>query len=282
MKPANCIERDGFWDVAKLLLMILVVYGHLISFWIGEALNLAAYNSIYFFHMPLFVFISGRFSVIKDKQRYQSRLLSYCETYLVFQFLYTIFYGILCRQWSLDSLLVPEGIMWYLLSLVFWRAGVFFFSDYIKLYPAKVMLISFLLSLAIGFIPVNDVLSLQRTFSFLPFFILGYYSNDIEVKSLLSRIPIFPSFLVFGLVICINYQYVDENVKYIHYGNESFLNDSFPMWSMMLFRLLFLFMGFILSVLFLRIIMSIDEKFKRIRVFAQSGGGILPIYTTCL
>lgn len=82
------IERNSFWDSLKYLLMIFVVYGHMIETHVENSpFNQAMYNYIYIFHMPLFVFISGRFSHIRNSQRYLLRLLTIFETYIVFQFL---------------------------------------------------------------------------------------------------------------------------------------------------------------------------------------------------
>ena len=50
-------QRSLYWDTLKGILIILVVFGHC-----GTALGDKLISSIYIFHMPLFVLISGYFS----------------------------------------------------------------------------------------------------------------------------------------------------------------------------------------------------------------------------
>ena len=58
--------RDSYWDCLKFYLIFLVVLGHTLELSNNEGtVNRAVYNCIYLFHMPLFVFISGRFSHIR-------------------------------------------------------------------------------------------------------------------------------------------------------------------------------------------------------------------------
>lgn len=57
-------ERDYLFDNIKGLLIFLVVFGHLISYSSFKKIHSIdfIYLSIYIFHMPIFVFISGYFS----------------------------------------------------------------------------------------------------------------------------------------------------------------------------------------------------------------------------
>ena len=66
------MKRDLYWDSLKFVLIFFVVYGHIIAHYSElSRINMATYNYIYLFHMPLFVFVSGRFSHIRDKQKYK-------------------------------------------------------------------------------------------------------------------------------------------------------------------------------------------------------------------
>lgn len=57
------MKRDLYWDSLKAILIILVVYGHMISPYAPDgSFNRAMCSFIYTFHMPLFIFISGRSS----------------------------------------------------------------------------------------------------------------------------------------------------------------------------------------------------------------------------
>lgn len=75
----------------------------------------------------------------------------------------------------LEIILTPWWVMWYLLSLIYWRFLLQFLPDKI-LKQTKIILIStFCISILAGFLPFNRFLSLQRTLAFMPFFFLGYY-----------------------------------------------------------------------------------------------------------
>lgn len=55
--------RISFFDNARFLLMVLVVFGHLLQpFTIQNQWYNKLYLFIYTFHMPAFIFISGYFS----------------------------------------------------------------------------------------------------------------------------------------------------------------------------------------------------------------------------
>ena len=85
------MKRSAYWDSLKFILISLVVYTHTISpFRYDSQFNTAIYNFVYLFHMPLFVFISGRFSHIKEKKHYINRTLKLVETYIVFQILFIV------------------------------------------------------------------------------------------------------------------------------------------------------------------------------------------------
>lgn len=59
--------RDSYWDSLKFYLILLVVLGHTLEIVVTDgSFSRALYNSIYLFHMPLFIFVSGRFSHVKD------------------------------------------------------------------------------------------------------------------------------------------------------------------------------------------------------------------------
>ena len=50
------MKRDIYWDSLKFVLIFLVVYGHIAPRYLeGSQFNMAIYNFIYMFHMPMFV-----------------------------------------------------------------------------------------------------------------------------------------------------------------------------------------------------------------------------------
>ena len=114
-------DRDAFFDNARFLLMAAVVFGHAIEPLTGQSRALAAtYTWLYAFHMPLFVFIAGHFAHASLRIRpLFTRLLL---PYVLLQFAYTWFGHVVHKtpEWSLH-LLTPDWILWFLLSLLWWR-----------------------------------------------------------------------------------------------------------------------------------------------------------------
>lgn len=83
--------RDNYWDTLKFVLIFLVVFGHVLEVnYPPGSVNRGIYNFIYSFHMPLFVFISGRFSHIKNRANYKKGIIRLLETYVAFQVIRTI------------------------------------------------------------------------------------------------------------------------------------------------------------------------------------------------
>lgn len=64
-------ERDYFFDNARAILILLVVFGHMLQpYTSGDKYLSALYLVIYSFHMPTFLFISGYFAKNIDKPYY--------------------------------------------------------------------------------------------------------------------------------------------------------------------------------------------------------------------
>ncbi len=56
-------KRDSFFDNAKFILIVLVVFGHMIETFIEDNVTVyAIYKVIYSFHMPAFILVSGFFT----------------------------------------------------------------------------------------------------------------------------------------------------------------------------------------------------------------------------
>ncbi len=186
------MKRDTYWDSLKLLLMFCVLYGHLIqSFAPRGSFNCAMTNMVYLFHIPVFVFVSGRFSHIKDRKKYITGIWKLLETYLVFQaircFLPLLWHG---GDDIITFFIYPQWTLWYLLSLICWRLLVLLTPEgFICKHPMGIIVSTFILSILSGFIPMGAELSLQHTLAFLPFFCMGYYSTSIDMKGILRKIP---------------------------------------------------------------------------------------------
>lgn len=225
--------RDPYFDNAKFLLMVFVVFGHLLQPFIEQtAWSKNLYFSIYTFHMPAFILISGYFAKSFDYKKADQVRMSFQKfilPYLFFQWIYTFFYWLTGARESFSfQLHIPNWSLWFLISSFFWQVSLYFFQ---KVPPKVGIIISILLSLLVGYIPfLNRELTLQRTFVFLPFFVIGYYLKPEAVEKF--RQWQYKKFLGFGfLVIYAVIQMVDIWDKYMFFGSkpyEDFLN--FPEW----------------------------------------------------
>src|SRR4051812_17242655 len=86
-------SRDHYFDNAKFILILLVVVGHTIEPLIGKSPSLKSiYMFLYFFHMPLFIFISGYFSKNLSSGDYAKKVISkLLIPYLIFETAYSLF-----------------------------------------------------------------------------------------------------------------------------------------------------------------------------------------------
>lgn len=186
------MKRDLYWDSLKTILIFLVILGHTIIIYAPVGgVNQALFNFIYTFHMPLFVFISGMFSQVKDREKYKMGILRVFETYLFFQLIHQIPQWVIECDVTIKSIVsileFPSFAMWYLLSLAFWRIIVYMSKD-IDLHT-MVIFVCIIISLFMGFVPIGGQFSFQRTVTFLPFFFMGYYAKDLEIRKYIIRIP---------------------------------------------------------------------------------------------
>ncbi|GAB6169593.1 acyltransferase family protein [Clostridium carnis] len=172
-------ERNYSLDNLKVMLIFTVVFGHVIEYYIKDSVILKGiYIFIYIFHMPLFIFISGYFSKNFKKMKRKS-IRNLLIPYIIFNM---IWYGAVYigTNQAMFSVLYPGWTLWYLLSLFFWRMSLKYIIKFKYILP-----LSFITGLVIGILPhAESILSVSRTIVFLPFFLLGYYANDINLRKI--------------------------------------------------------------------------------------------------
>lgn len=158
--------RDARYCNLKLLLMILVVYGHLIEPQTAQsAIVLAQYKGIYLFHMPLFAFLSGLF--LKDEASCRQQCKRLLPMYILLQAL------MVCLGEAKP--LTPYWHLWYLLSCSIWAAlGWLWFRFCNGKGKYLLLVISLLVGCLAGLCPyIGRTFSLSRTLVFLPYFWIG-------------------------------------------------------------------------------------------------------------
>jgi fucose 4-O-acetylase-like acetyltransferase len=189
-------ERNYYLDNAKFFLIFLVVLGHVIEQHTARDISLKAlYLTIYSFHMPMFVFISGMLSTkICSAEIFKKNIASLIVPLIIFQALYEILDFSQTGHFSnYTKNFQPYWILWYLFSLFFWRIGLFIFDN---------LRFSFLLSIFIaliaGYIPETGYyLGISRTLTFFPIFFLG----NILTQNFLSRLDFKLNKFLFSIVL---------------------------------------------------------------------------------
>jgi fucose 4-O-acetylase-like acetyltransferase len=199
-KPAK--QRDAFFDNAKYLAIVLVAMGHS---WepltdhsrVAEAL----YMTVYTFHMPAFIVISGYFSRSFDMRpdRLRRLITGVAVPYVIFEVAYTFF-----KRWADNdptqpfSLLDPWYLTWFLVALFVWRLT----TPLWKIVRWPVPLAVAIAVLASVSPDIGDDLDLQRVLQFLPFFVVGLFLKPEHFQLVRRRevrilsVPIFAAALV--------------------------------------------------------------------------------------
>lgn len=189
------MERNAYFDNAKVILIFLVVFGHMIQPFIGgsEGMN-TLYMWIYTFHMPAFIFLAGFFAKGSGNRKYIVNLArKLLVPYLIFQVLYTVYYLWLGKT-GWQGVFYPQWSLWFLFSLFSWHILLVWF----KKIPALLSVsLAVLVGLLVGYVEgVGHTFSLSRTFVFFPFFLLGYWCTTKQVLFLKRKSMKFVSIIV--------------------------------------------------------------------------------------
>lgn len=179
------MDRDLRLDGLKFFLIFLVVLGHLKYGDHGLRINLLIYS----FHMPVFVFLSGYFtSNNPSSDKIKAWFKHTIVLYILSQIAHILLSFFLNNPITWKVLIEPQLALWYLVCLMYWR----FFSWFIfkNVSSLGLIVISFLFLILCGFVPINHEFSFQRTFAFLPYFIIGFLFRRNNIMSYLDGISI--------------------------------------------------------------------------------------------
>lgn len=175
-------NRDHSFDNIRAFLMICVVFAHLLEVYSPFSFGGMLYKIIYAFHMPAFLFISGWFAKY-DKEKLFFGL--FCP-YLIFQivtyfFFQTPLYG---TQIALQFT-KPYGSLWFLLALCMYHLLLPLYDVDSPKKRGMVWLGVFALPLASGYdTTIGLSMTLSRFLVFQPWFLLGFYARQTEVKAM--------------------------------------------------------------------------------------------------
>ncbi|WP_210470381.1 acyltransferase family protein [Sporosarcina sp. 6E9] len=194
------MERNAFFDNAKLVLIFLVVFGHMIQPFIDGSSGInTLYMWIYTFHMPAFIFLAGFFAKGSGHIRYIFNLAKkLLVPYLIFQLLYTIFYYYIGKNGWQNGVFYPQWSLWFLFSLFSWHILLSFFKKVPALFSVA---LAVLIGVIIGYFgEIGHAFSLSRTFVFFPFFLLGYWVKEDQVVWLKRKSVKIASLIVLAVV----------------------------------------------------------------------------------
>lgn len=201
------MERNAYFDNAKLILIFLVVFGHLIQPFVSGTNGLGTlYTWMYTFHMPAFIFLAGFFAKGSGNLGYITKLAKkLLVPYVIFQIMYTIYYFIIGKgSWQTDSIFYPHWSLWFLVSLFSWHILLILFRKV----PAKTGIpLAILIGVIIGYFDqAGHLFSISRTFVFFPFFLMGYWTSMKQME-ILKRpaMKVVATFIMITVAVCIYY-----------------------------------------------------------------------------
>lgn len=264
--------RLKYFDNAKGILIICIILGHVFSAcadYYGYEDNFFKFFSL--FMIQCFFFISAYFSSVSKRKR-SERIWKMVKLYLICQMIVTIYYSFVLKIMNFSfNIFYPRYTYWFLLTMISYL-GLEYIFDKVSF---KIMIpFSFGLSLAIGFVYfIGEFASLARTFTFLPFYVLGFYSKDLNLMDKLrsdkgKKILIIVSFLILLLsILC------DDIFPYrLLRGKYSYYEVTGDLGSVFLKRIGFYVFSLIVSATFLKLMTNKET------IFTKLGQNTLSVY----
>lgn len=207
--------RDERFDAVKYWLVVLVIAAHVLmrKEFADSKACVVLWNWIVMFTMPLFIFISGKYSRKKEKKDFWPSIWKLLEPLIIFQVIALLFY---VNSLTVRTILTPWFMLWYLLSLIYWRLMLQIIPDKILENKKLILISTFCIGILAGFLPFGKVLSLQRTLALMPFFFLGYYMKDKKLYLPDKYKPLCIVFLIGVLAILL---FFPHRILYLHNQN---------------------------------------------------------------
>ena len=165
----------------KLLLIIFVIFGHLLElFKSNNLIPTKIYLIIYTFHMPIFIFLTGMFAKFNKK-----RIFSLIYIYAVFQIMYRKYDMQLFNTGTelIYKYSTPYWLLWYVFVVIVYNLLIPLFET--KRGVEKVIISTIVIWLSLIVNKAGDIgyyASISRFFTFLPYFVLGFYFKDYVGK----------------------------------------------------------------------------------------------------
>lgn len=168
-------KREYGLDNLRGILIFLVVFGHLLENCGSFPGAGFLYRTIYSFHMPAFLFLTGYFARY-DRKKLVCGLL---VPYILFQTAYILFDRWMNGGETELQYTTPYWLLWYLMACILYHIILPLYAVSSLRQQFLALGITFLLSLLAGYDgTVGYRLSLSRFLVFQPWFLLGYYCRQ--------------------------------------------------------------------------------------------------------
>jgi fucose 4-O-acetylase-like acetyltransferase len=247
------VLRNNVFDNAKLLMIFLVVFGHLIEPIVNQSEVIKIiYKSIYSVHMPVFIILAGVFTKLDASQRIiLKNIKSLIVPFVVFTILYEIFNILATGKISNYSLnWQPYWILWFLFSMFIWKTTLPIIMQF--KFP---LILSIVISLCAGYVSdAGYFLAISRTLYFFPFFVLGYkLGSSLLSNNFLLKIPRVIYFIILLVNILFFWVFSDLPHQWL-YGSFSYSRIGDVEWFSFIIRSILYFVSVISSIAILMLI----------------------------
>lgn len=263
-------QRIYKFDNLKAMLIFLVVLGHFLELVEGYEL---LYLSIYTFHMPLFLFLSGYFTRF-DRKKIWCQLV---YPYVIFQILYTFFEISLLNADELVLTFVrPRWLLWYLFAMIIYYLLIPLLDITSRRKRLAVVIGMTIIALLSGYDnKLGYDFSAARIFTFMPFFFSGYYlskekDRTLDFSTQIDRPYIGKMFFsVLGIVVMVGILDTGIISKKMLYGSYSYDAAEYNVFIRILI--------FVMAALWILIAISIIPD-RKIPILSAMGRYTMPIF----
>lgn len=235
------------------------------------------------FMIQSFFFISAYFSS-KSKRKRSERIFKMIKLYLICQMIVTFYYSFILKTMNFSfNVFYPRYTYWFLLTMISYLCLEYVFMKI----NFKIMIpLSFVISLVVGFIPyIGEYASLARTFTFLPFYLLGFYADELKLLNKLRSNKFKKILVICSILILVLSLLYDDFFPYrLLRGKYSYYEVTGDLFSVFLKRVGFYIFSLIVSATFFKIMINGENIFtklgKNTLIIYLSQGAILKTFIT--
>lgn len=190
------VQRDPWFDNAKMALVTLVVLGHSWVLLPDTDLVGHGYDFLYAWHVPAFVFVTGYLSrsFTYTRARMWQLVRTVAVPYVVFEAAIAAFRILVGGEQIEDLWRDPHWPMWYLAALFFWRLLTPVFRP---MWGGLAVAVA--VSIVAG-LYAGDTLDMARVLGLLPFFVMGLKATPERLERLRARWVQVSAVLVFAAI----------------------------------------------------------------------------------